>query len=92
MPASAAVIAFPPMQPAARLDAALCRLREALRAQGQAVAVWRRSMEDLRIATERLDASVRNYDTRLAYLASGIAELHGTARKAETIADGVLRP
>ena len=91
MPATAAVVAFPPMLPTARLDAALCRLREALRAQGQAVAAWRHSLEDLRASAARLECSVRSYDARLASLATGIAELHGTARQMEALADGMLR-
>lgn len=90
MPATAAVIAFPPMPPTARLDAALCRLREAQRAQVQAVAAWRRTLEDLRAAASRLDSSVRGYDARLACLASEVAELHATARQTETLADGML--
>ena len=91
MPATAAIIAFPPMPPAARLDASMCRLREALRAQGQAVAVWRRSLDDLRISAARLEEAVRSYDTRVAGLASDVAELHGSARKTEALVDGIIR-
>lgn len=91
MPASATVIAFPPMSPAARLDAALCRLQQALRQQGEAVATWRRALDDLGASTSQLDRSVRAYDARLGCLAPGVAELHGTCRELETLADRAIR-
>ena len=90
-PLSATVVAFPPMQPSARLDAALCRLQQALRVQGEAVAAWRRSLSELGAAASTLDRSVKAYDARLTCLASGVANLHGASRELEAIASSAIR-
>lgn len=91
MSASATVVAFPSMTPQARLNAAVCRLQQALRAQAVAVSEWRRSVADLQRATARLNGSVRQYGDQLGALAGNVATLHGAARELETRADRIAR-